>query len=298
MRRVRPCDNTMSQHEVVSPSRSEVTSDSEGSPTGLHRVAVEPMQLFRAAVKDDREEWQKKAEGRSHALPIETLLNHAEGPPSARRPSTLVGMPWWGASALDLAVEAAKAEEEEAKKAENATAPGPDGVQSNAFGGVIDSRSAGLQAYEVLQAVGKGKFAVVYRARRISDGRIVALKRVSVNEMDLKARTKALKEVRLVQSLNHRNVVQYLDSFLEGNELVIALEWAEAGDLKRQIRKANERGRRFSERVVWKYFSQIADAICHMHSRRVMHRDLKPANIFLNMNGTVKVLALLVPRRG
>lgn len=70
----------------------------------------------------------------------------------------------------------------------------------------------------------------------------------------------------------------------------------QAGDLKRQLRKALEREARFDERVIWKYFSQIADgasliisplsvaitharcvtaAVQHMHQRRVMHRDLK-----------------------
>jgi NIMA (never in mitosis gene a)-related kinase len=40
---------------------------------------------------------------------------------------------------------------------------------------------------------------------------------------------------------------------------------------------------------VWKYFAQVADAVAHMHERRIMHRDLKPANVFLTLNGTVKV---------
>ncbi len=56
-----------------------------------------------------------------------------------------------------------------------------------------------------------------------------------------------------------------------------------------QIRKANEKGVRFDERTIWKYFSQIATAIDHMHKHRIMHRDIKPANIFLTLAGVVKV---------
>jgi len=74
------------------------------------------------------------------------------------------------------------------------------------------------------------------------------------------------------QSLSHPNIIQYLDSFISGTELIIVFEWAAAGDLKRQIRKAQERNTYFDERVCWKYFSQICDAINYMHEQRVMHR--------------------------
>ncbi|CEG37917.1 nek protein kinase [Plasmopara halstedii] len=127
-------------------------------------------------------------------------------------------------------------------------------------------------------------------AIRRSDDQPVALKKIAIFDMmNLKAREKTLKEVRLVQSIRHPNIIQYLDAFVQNNELCIAFEWAEAGDLKRQIRKANEKGMRFDERMIWRYFTQLCGAMLYLHQNRIMHRDLKPANIFLTLKGVVKV---------
>ena len=57
--------------------------------------------------------------------------------------------------------------------------------------------------------------------------------------MDEKAREKCLKEVRLLQSLDHPNIIRYLDSFIDDKDLIIIVEWAAAGDLKRQLRKVS-----------------------------------------------------------
>lgn len=147
-----------------------------------------------------------------------------------------------------------------------------------------------LSDYDVLKPIGKGKFSVVFKALRRRDEQPVALKKIAIFDlMDARAREKTLKEVRLVQAVNHPNIIQYLDAFIENKELHIAFEWAEAGDLKRQIRKANEKSLRFEERTIWRYFSQLCDAIFYLHRARIMHRDLKPANIFLTLQGVVKV---------
>lgn len=143
--------------------------------------------------------------------------------------------------------------------------------------------------YNIMKTIGKGKFAVVYRAQKIGEDQVVALKRISVDMMNEKARDKCLKEVKLLQNLDHPNIIRYMDSFITENDLIIVYEWAAAGDLKRQLRKAQEKGVGFEERVIWKYFSQICLAIQHMHEKRTMHRDLKPANIFLTLDGTIKV---------
>jgi len=145
-------------------------------------------------------------------------------------------------------------------------------------------------AYEMGSAIGKGKFATVFKAVRLHDGLVVAVKQLAIFDlMDEKSRRTCLKEIRLIQGLDHAHIVKFIDGFVEGRQLVLVFEFAEAGDLKRQLRKAREKGTAFEERVVWRYFSQLAEAVAHMHSKRIIHRDLKPANIFLTLAGIVKV---------
>lgn len=107
--------------------------------------------------------------------------------------------------------------------------------------------------------------------------------------MDPVQRDKCLKEVRLLESLDHPNIIKYLDSFIADNELLIAIEWAERGDLKRVIKKAQSDESSIEESKVWEYMYQIASALKHMHDKRIMHRDLKPANIFITADGALKL---------
>ena len=107
--------------------------------------------------------------------------------------------------------------------------------------------------------------------------------------MDPKQREKCLKEVRLLESLDHPNIIKYLDSFIESNQLFIAIEWAEKGDLKKVIKTAQSEGQQIDEKIIWQYLYQISSALKHMQDKRIMHRDLKPANIFLVSDGTLKL---------
>ena len=62
--------------------------------------------------------------------------------------------------------------------------------------------------YELGKAIGKGKFSTVYRAVRKADGVVVALKKIAIFDMmDERSKDKCLKEIKLVQSLSHDNIM-------------------------------------------------------------------------------------------
>ncbi|BES88878.1 NIMA-related kinase [Nesidiocoris tenuis] len=144
--------------------------------------------------------------------------------------------------------------------------------------------------YIVEGVIGQGQFSVVCKARDIRDGTKVALKKIHIPSMTSpQARADCLKEISLLQQLDHPNVIRYITSYIEGSELNIVLELADAGDLSWLIRHFRRSRRLIPENTIWRYFVQIASGLQHMHSKRVMHRDIKPANVFVTRAGVVKL---------
>lgn len=138
--------------------------------------------------------------------------------------------------------------------------------------------------------IGSGKFSTVWKATHLPTNTTVAVKKVQIYEiLCQKQRNDCLNEVKLLQQMNHVNVVKYAAAFVEANELVIVLDFCDCGDLASLLKDRARENAPLSERDIWSIFTQLCAAVAHMHQHRVMHRDIKPSNVFLSADGVARL---------
>lgn len=140
--------------------------------------------------------------------------------------------------------------------------------------------------YEILERVGAGGWAMVYRARDTYLGRMVAVKvlrdQYAADEEFVK---RFRREAQAVASLSHPNIVGVYDVGHEGDIHFIVMEFVDGMTLKEWIDREGPLALPAAVRIG----VQILDALEHAHQNRVVHRDIKPHNIMITKNGRVKV---------
>jgi eukaryotic-like serine/threonine-protein kinase len=142
---------------------------------------------------------------------------------------------------------------------------------------IMISSSKIIGKYEILEELGRGGFAVVYKARDVELDRIVALKVLHPErsyDPGFVARFK--QEARAVARLRHPHIVTVFDATQIDERLIIAMQYVEGHTLRDELAQ----GPLPFERALV-ILEQIADALDYAHQQGVVHRDVKPANILL-----------------
>jgi len=149
------------------------------------------------------------------------------------------------------------------------------------IGKMLDNR------YEILECVGTGGMAVVYKARCHRLNRLVAVKILKPElSKDADFRRRFHDESQAVAMLSHVNIVSVYDvSHSDGLDYIV-MELIDGMTLKQYMKK---RGVPLNWREALHFITQIVRALGHAHSRGIIHRDIKPHNIMVLRDGSVKV---------
>ena len=148
-----------------------------------------------------------------------------------------------------------------------------------------------LSDYECIQALGKGAFASVVKVKHKKTGKIYAMKRINISQIEKEEIERDLNEIRILYSLNHPNIIGYKEAFYDKptGKLNIVLEFADDGDLQQKIKYNKENHLNFHEDTIWEIIIQMLLGVSYLHSSKIIHRDLKSANVFLMKNGQLKI---------
>jgi eukaryotic-like serine/threonine-protein kinase len=144
-----------------------------------------------------------------------------------------------------------------------------------------------IPGYKILEKIGAGAMAVVYKAKQLSLNRIVAIKilppRFSENPDYV---VRFYKEGQAAGKLNHPHIVQAVDvgESKEGRHYFV-MEFVDGKTLYDDLAA----GKVFSEKEAIDVIIQVAEALRHAHSMGLIHRDVKPKNIMINKEGIVKL---------
>ena len=139
--------------------------------------------------------------------------------------------------------------------------------------------------YELIEEIARGGMGVVYKARQVSLGRIVAVKMILSGQFASPAEMQRFRaEARATAALQHPGIVAIHEVGEHDGLLYFSMDFIEGRDLAELIRNGPWPARRAAQCVC-----DLAQAIHYAHEQGVLHRDLKPSNVLIDSEGKPRV---------
>eukprot|EP01133_Synstelium_polycarpum_P011482 gene11482-13387_t len=152
-------------------------------------------------------------------------------------------------------------------------------------GGTTNGTTDPFSKYQIGEAVGKGAFGKVFKALNTETGDFCAIKQIEKFIISEKQLPAILQEIKLLQTLQHVNIVKFIESHETSKFLFFALEFIEGGSLA----KMSKRYGNFQEPLLSRYICQVLRGLDYLHAKGVIHRDIKSDNILITKEGVIKL---------
>ncbi|KAH7640846.1 LOW QUALITY PROTEIN: cyclin-dependent kinase 2 [Dermatophagoides farinae] len=140
--------------------------------------------------------------------------------------------------------------------------------------------------YRKIEKIGEGSYGIVYKAIDQENGGLVALKKIRLNSDSEGAPSTAIREISLLKSIKHKNVVSLIDVIHCDTNLYLVFEYLNQ-DLKKLLDNTSTNG--LPSKLIKSYVWQLLQGISYCHANQVIHRDMKPQNLLIDIDGYIKI---------
>lgn len=143
--------------------------------------------------------------------------------------------------------------------------------------------------FRIISKAGQGASGEVYLAESLIPGE--KRRKVAIKQMDLQAQASKeliFNEILVMKDSKHENIVNFLDSYLRGNnDLLVIMEYMEGGSLTEVIENNESK---INERQIATICFETLKGLQFLHQRNIIHRDIKSDNVLLSAEGHVKII--------
>ncbi|KZS97696.1 Pkinase-domain-containing protein [Sistotremastrum niveocremeum HHB9708] len=139
--------------------------------------------------------------------------------------------------------------------------------------------------YQIVSQVGEGTFGKVYKARNVISGMNVALKKIRMEQERDGFPVTAMREIKLLQSLQHNNVIRLYEMMVSQGQVHMVFQYMDH-DLTGVLGQSQFT---FSDANLKSLCRQMLAGLAYLHHKGVIHRDIKGSNILINNRGELKL---------